>query len=165
MYVISLVFFGFAVRKYKDKYIPAAVAMMLWFLLTAMLARPAALLLPYLGVLGVAEKIIFAVMTMLLLGLCVLRKKPLRIDWLPMIGTVLAAVIRLGWYGYFHWFTANLSEEVVDAFLRLETLAAWKDFALQIVLCAVAVFCPWRPVTLRRRAHCICPLRLGTITL
>ena len=63
MYVISLVFFGFAVRKYQDKYIPAAVAMMLWFLLSAMLARPAALLVPYLEFLGIAEKGIFAVMT------------------------------------------------------------------------------------------------------
>lgn len=116
MYVISLVFFGFAVRKYKDNYIPAAVAMMLWFLLTAMLARPAALLVPYLGILQVVEKILFGVMAVLLLWLCVLRKKPLRIDWIPLVGTVCAAVIRVAAVG------------------------VWADFILQIVLCAVAVW-------------------------
>ena len=143
MYVISLVFFGFAVRKYQDKYIPAAVAMMLWFLLSAMLARPAALLVPYLELLGIAEKGIFAVMTVLLLWLCVLRKKPLRLDWFPLAGTVLAAAIRVGWYGYFHWITAKLGEDAYDAVLRMGAISGWKDFLLQIVLCAVAVWHIW----------------------
>ena len=143
MYVISLVFFGFAVRKYQDKYIPAAVAMMLWFLLSAMLTRPAALLVPYLEFLGIAEKVIFAVMTVLLLLLCVLRRKPLRLDWFPLAGTVLAAAIRLGWFAYFRWFTANLSDDAYDAVLRMSVISGWKDFILQLVLCAVAVWHIW----------------------
>ena len=140
MYVISLVFFGFAVRKYQDKYIPAAAAMMLWFLLGAMLERPTALLVPYLGIVQIVEKVIFAVMTVLLFGLCVLRKKPLRIDWFPLTGTVFAAVIRVGWYAYFHLITANLGEDAYEAVLRLDAVANWKNFILQIILCAVAVW-------------------------
>lgn len=143
MYVISLVFFGFAVRKYQGKYIPAAVAMILWFLLSAMLIRPSALLVPYLYMLQILEKVIFAVMTVLLLLLCVLRRKPLRLDWFPLAGTVLAAAIRIGWYGYFRWFTANLGEDVYDAVLQLHTIGSWKDFILQLVLCAVAVWHIW----------------------
>ncbi len=117
MYVISLVFFGFAVRKYKDKYIPAALAMMLWFFLTALLQRPTELLIPYLNVVGVAEKVVFAVMTALLLMLCVLRKKPFALDVLPFALTVLAAAIRV--------------------------FSAFSGFALQAVLCSVAVWHIW----------------------
>lgn len=140
MYVISLVFFGFAVRKYQDKYIPAAVSMMLWFLLHAMLARPAALLTPWLGILGIAEKVIFAVMTVLLILLCILRRRPLRLDWLPLAGTVLAAAVRLGWYCFFHWAAANSGPDSYEAVLLLHAVGGWKDFVLQLLLSAVAVW-------------------------
>lgn len=116
MYVISLVFFGFAVRKYKDRYIPAALAMMLWFLLSAVIARPTEATLNYIEVLTAAEKLVFTVMCVLLLWLCVLRKKPLRLDWVPLVGTVLAAVIRVA------------------------LVHSWKDFILQVVLSSVAVW-------------------------
>lgn len=143
MYVISLVFFGFAVRKYKDKYIPAAVAMMLWFFLSALLEKPTELLTPYLSAVAVAEKSVFAVMAGLLLWLCVLRKKPLRLDWAPLAGMVLAAAIRLGWYGYYQWFLQNLGEDAYGATLQLAQVQSWKNFVLQLVLSAVAVWHIW----------------------
>lgn len=114
--------------------------MMLWFLLSAMLTRPAALLVPHLELLGIVEKVVFAAMTVLLLLLCVLRKKPLRLDWFPLAGTMLAAAIRVGWYGYFRWATADLGENAYEAVLRLNVISNWKDFILQIILCAVAVW-------------------------
>ena len=140
MYVISLVFFGFAVRKYKDHYIPAALAMMLWFLLSAVIDRPTDATLPYMEVLAAIEKLVFTVMTVLLLWLCVLRKKPLRIDWVPLIGTLLAVVIRVGWYAYYHRFIANLGEDAFAAIQTLSNVGGWKDFLLQLVLSAVAVW-------------------------
>lgn len=140
MYVISLVFFGFAVRKYKDHYIPAALAMMLWFLLSAVLARPTEAILSHIEALAAAEKLVFTVMTVLLLSLCVLRKKPLRIDWVPLVGTILAAAIRIGWFAWFHWSTGQLSGDLVAAHQQLAAVHAWKDFLLQLVLSAVAVW-------------------------
>lgn len=140
MYVISLVFFGFAVRKYKDKYIPAALAMMLWFFLSALLERPTELLIPYLGVVGIAEKLVFTAMIVMLLGLCVLRKKPLRLDWPPLIGTVLVAAIRVGWYAYYHWFFEHMDSNVFDAVQQLAQIQDWKNFILLFILCAVAVW-------------------------
>ena len=137
MYVVSLVFFGFAVRKYKDQYIPASVAMMLWFLVSAVVARPAALVVPYLEILSVAEKVVFAVMAILLLRLCVLRKKPLRLDWFPLAGTALAVAVRLGWYGYYHWFMEHIGPDNLE---QLALVQSWKSFILQGILCAVAVW-------------------------
>lgn len=140
MYVISLVFFGFAVRKYKDRYIPAALAMMLWFLLSAVIARPTEATLNYIEVLTAAEKLVFAVMCVLLLWLCVLRKKPLRLDWVPLVGTVLAAVIRIGWSAYSNQALANMGDDAYTAVQQLAQIQEWKNFLLQIVLCAVAVW-------------------------
>ena len=140
MYVISLVFFGFAVRKYKDHYIPAAVAMMLWFLLSAVVARPTEATMNYIEVLTTAEKLVFTVRCVLLLWLCVLRKKPLRLDWFPLVGTVLAAALRLGWYGYFNWSIANIGDNAYEAVQQLHMIGGWKDFLLQLILSAVAVW-------------------------
>lgn len=140
MYVISLVFFGFAVRKYKDRYIPAALAMMLWFLLSAVIARPTEATLNYIEVLTAAEKLVFTVMCVLLLWLCVLRKKPLRLDWVPLVGTVLAAVIRIGWSAYSNQALANMGDDAYTVVQQLAQIQEWKNFLLQIVLCAVAVW-------------------------
>lgn len=140
MYVISLVFFGFAVRKYKDHYIPAAVAMMLWFLLSAVVARPTEATMNYIEVLTAAEKLVFTIMTVLLLWLCVLRKKPLRIDWFPLFGTSLAAAIRIGWFAYSNQAIANLGNDAYSAVLQLAQVQEWKNFLLQLVLSAVAVW-------------------------
>lgn len=143
MYVISLVFFGFAVRKYKDHYIPAALAMMLWFLLSAVLARPTDAILSHIELLAAAEKLVFTVMTVLLLWLCVLRKKPLRLDWFPLAGTTLAGAIRIGWYVYANRTLANMGPDVFDTVQQMAQIQAWKDFFLQAVLCAVAVWHIW----------------------
>lgn len=140
MYVISLVFFGFAVRKYKDRYIPAALAMMLWFLLSAVIARPTEATLNYIEVLTAAEKLVFTVMCVLLLWLCVLRKKPLRLDWVPLVGTSLAAAIRIGWSAYSNQALANMGDDAYTAVQQLAQIQEWKNFLLQIVLCAVAVW-------------------------
>ena len=140
MYVISLVFFGFAVRNHKDKYIPTALAMMLWFLMSAMAARPTELTMPYLDILRIAEKVVFAVMTVLLLLLCILRRRPLCIDWLPLAGTLLSAAVRVGWYVFFGWYQANPGEDPIAAMERLTLYAGWKEFLLQAIICAVAVW-------------------------
>lgn len=140
MYVISLVFFGFAVRQYKDHYIPASLSMMLWFLLSAVIARPTDAALNHIGVLTAAEKLVFTIMTVLLLWLCVLRKKPLRLDWFPLIGTCLAAAIRIGWYAYSNHAAANMGDDASAAVQQLAQLQDWKNFLLQLILCAVAVW-------------------------
>lgn len=140
MYVISLVFFGFAVRKYKDQYIPASLTMVLWFLLSAVIARPTGVILNYMEVLTAVEKLLFTVMVVLLGYLCILRKKPLRLDWMPLIGTALAAIIRIGWFAYFHWFTDHISGDINTALAQFSMLQSWKNFLLQLILCAVAVW-------------------------
>lgn len=115
MYVISLVFLGFALRKYKDQYIPASLTMVLWFLVNAVLARPTDLVAAHMALLQALERLLFTVMIVLLLWLCVLRKKPLKLDWVPLIGTLLAAALRIGQI----------------------------EFALHATLCAVAVWHIW----------------------
>lgn len=140
MYVISLVFFGFAVRKYKDHYIPAALSMMLWFLLSAVIARPTEATMNYIEVLTAAEKLVFTIMIVLLLWLCVLRKKPLRLDWVPLIGTSLAAAIRLGWYACFNWSIDHIGDNAFAAVQQLAVIGGWKDFLLQLILSTVAVW-------------------------
>lgn len=140
MYVISLVFFGFAVRKYKDHYIPASLTMVLWFLLSALRARPAGVLLSHMELVAALEKLLFVIMIVLLLALCILRRKPLRLDWVPLTGTLLAAAIRGGWLCYYHWFSDHASGDVTAALQRFSMLLSWKNFLIQLVLCAVAVW-------------------------
>lgn len=140
MYVISLVFFGFAVRKYQDRYIPASLSMVLWFLLGAVCSRPTEATLAHLELLSALEKLVFTVMIVLLLALCVLRRKPFAIDWIPLAGTVLAAAIRLGWFGYYHWTLGRMGEDPFGGVQRMAVISGWKDFALQLILSAVAVW-------------------------
>lgn len=143
MYVISLVFFGFAVRKYKDHYIPASLTMVLWFLLSAVIARPAGAVLNHMTLLSAAEKLLFTVMIVLLGALCILRKKPLKLDWIPLTGTALAAAVRIGWFGYYHWFIDHISGDINEAMTQFAMLQSWKNFLLQFILCAVAVWHIW----------------------
>lgn len=139
MYVVALVFFGFAVRKYKDHYIPAALSMVAWFLLSAVIARPGAAVMGHLDLLRALEKLTFTVMTVLLLWHCILRKKPLRLDWFPLVATLLAAAIRLGWFVFFQFFDW---QTILDPVIRqrMVLIQNWKDFVLQATLSAVAVW-------------------------
>lgn len=140
MYVISLVFFGFAVRKYKDQYIPASLTMVLWFLLSAVLARPTEAVRSHIELLSALEKLLFTVMTVLLLWLCVLRRKPLRLDWVPLIGTALAFAIRVGWFCLYHWSLGRIGEDAYAFVQQMALLHDWKEFLLQLILSAVAVW-------------------------
>ncbi len=152
MDMLSLVFLWFAVRKRQYKYIPAAVAMIVWFLLSALTSRPPELLLPSMGMIGVMEKIVFAVMAVLLILLCVIEKNPLRLDWFPLAGSLLAAVVRIGWYVYFHFFLANVGENPFESFSGLRVISGWKDILLHLLLGFVAVWHIYRmcrPRTIR----------------